>query len=87
MPDKKEKPKRIQGVSVNRAAVKKAVDLEAFKKANPEIFSHLSDEDQTAAYAELFAEPGSKGAAPANATAQPGKPATGGGAVQDPAKS
>lgn len=81
MPDKKEKPKRIKDVSVNRAAVKKADNLEAFKKANPEIFSHLSDEDQAAAYGELWAEGYSSAV-----VALSGKPATGTSTTQDPAK-
>jgi aldehyde:ferredoxin oxidoreductase len=73
MPDKKEKPNRIKGVSVNRAEVKKAASLEEFKKVNPEIFSHLSDEDQDASYKELYAEGYSSATAAALANA--GKPA------------
>lgn len=46
--------KRIHDVDVNRAALKKAGSLEEFKKLNPEIFSHLADQD--GAYAELYAE-------------------------------
>lgn len=46
--------KRIHDVDINRTALKKAGSLEEFKKLNPDIFSHLADQD--GAYAELFAE-------------------------------
>ena len=54
--DKKPKPPRIHDVDINRAAVTKAPSIDEFKKVNPEIFSHLSAEDQDDAYKALFAE-------------------------------
>lgn len=54
MADKKESPKRIQDVDVNRDALKKGANLEEFKKINPDILSHLADSNS--AYAELYAE-------------------------------
>jgi hypothetical protein len=48
------KAKRIRDVDVNRDVLKKAASLEEFKKLNPNIFSHLADQD--GAYVELYAE-------------------------------
>ncbi len=50
---KNEKPKRYHGVHVVLDQVKKATSLDEFKKANPNIFDHLG-ENENAAYAELF---------------------------------
>lgn len=69
MADKKEKPKRIQGVDVNRSALKKGANVEEFKKLNPEIFSHLADPNS--AYAELYAEVNPPAAAKPAATPGP----------------
>ncbi|HEY4288268.1 MAG TPA: hypothetical protein VGN00_14285 [Puia sp.] len=54
--NKKDKPKRIFGVDVSRNDVKEAANLEAFKKANPNIFDHLPAHQEDEAYKELAAE-------------------------------
>lgn len=77
---KTDKPKRIHGVDVNRAALKTAANLDAFKAANPHIFDHLGV-NEPAAYAELweegYATPAAAGASLTTAKAGPaaGEPA------------
>lgn len=74
MADKKENPKRIQDVDVNRDALKRGANPEEFKKLNPDIFSHLADPNS--AYAELYAEVNPPAAA--KPVANPGPGAVGG---------
>lgn len=50
------RPKRIYNVDVVRSLVKPGKNLEEFKTANPNIFDHLSKDEEDAAYAELYEE-------------------------------